>query len=116
MAQTKEPHRLEPWLKTSACPMCGVRETVFHALHNCAFYARTHRFMVECFGEWRVNGKTRRWMHFSLVHTFNTTPGLILCAARKAHWATRCWATPNNEPTFEHHVHRWLQKLKTFLS
>ena len=50
-------HRLEPWLKTSACPMCGAWETVFHALHNCAFYARTHRFMVECFGVWRVNGK-----------------------------------------------------------
>ena len=47
-------HRLEPWLHTSACPLCGARETVFHALHNCAFYARTHKFMVECFGEWRV--------------------------------------------------------------
>ena len=53
-------HRLEPWLETAACPMCGARETVFLALHNCAFYARTHRFMVECFGVRRVNGKTRR--------------------------------------------------------
>ena len=78
-------HRLEPWLKTSACPMFGARETMFHALHNCAFYASTHKFMVECFGEWRVNGNIGHWMHFPLEHTFNTTPALILWAARKAH-------------------------------
>ena len=53
-------HCLEPWLHTSACPLSGARETVFHAFHNCAFYARTHKFMVQCFGEWRVNGKTGR--------------------------------------------------------
>ena len=58
---------------------------MFYALHNCAFYACTHIFMVECFGERRVNAKTGRWMHFPLEHTFNTTPGLILWAARKAH-------------------------------
>ena len=28
--------RLEPWLKTPACPLCRARETVFHALYNCA--------------------------------------------------------------------------------
>ena len=108
-------HRLEPWLHTSACPLCGARETVLHALHNCAFYARTHKFMVECFGEWRVNGKTGRWMHFPLKQTFNTTPGLVLWTARKAHWATRCSAAPSNEPTFEQYVERWLQELKTLL-
>ena len=75
-------HRLEPWLHTSACPLCGARETVFRALHNCAFYERTHEFMVECCGEWRVNGKTGRWMHFPLEHTFNTTPGLVFWTAR----------------------------------
>ena len=89
---------------------------MFHALHNCAFYARTHRFMVECFGEWRVNGKIGRWMHFPPEHTFNTTPGLVLWTARKAHWATRCSAAPNNEPTFEQYVHQWLQELKALLT
>ena len=108
-------HRLDPWLHTSACPLCGARETVFHALHNCAFYARTHEFMVECFGEWRVNGKTGRRMHLPLEHTFNTTPGLVLWTARKAHWAPRCSAAPNNEPTFERYVHRWLHELKALL-
>ena len=88
---------------------------MFHALQNCAFYVRTHKFMVECFGEWRVNGKTGRWMHFPLEHTFNTTPGLVLWTARKAHWATRCSAAPSNEPTFEQYVQRWLQELKTLL-
>ena len=96
--------------------MCGARETVFHTLRKCAFYARTHRFMVECFGEWRVNGKTGRWMHFPLEHTFSTTLGLILWAARKAHSATCCLAAPNNTPTFEQYVHRWLQELKTLLT
>ena len=54
-------------------------------------------------------------MHFPLEHTFNTTPGLVLWTARKAHWATRCSAAPNNEPTFEQYVHKWPQELKTLL-
>ena len=45
-------------------------------------------------------------MHFLAEHTFDTTPGLVLRTARKAHWATRCSATPLNKPTFEHHVSR----------
>ena len=55
-------------------------------------------------------------MHFPLEHTCNTTRRLILWAARKAHWATRCPAAPNNKPTFEQYVHRWLQELKTLLT
>ena len=51
---------------------------MFHALHNCAFYVRTHKFMVECFKEWGVNGQKGRWMHFPLQHTFNTIVGLVL--------------------------------------
>ena len=54
-------------------------------------------------------------MHFPLEHTFSTTPGLVLWAARKAHWATRCSAAPSNGPTFEQYVQRWLQELKTLL-
>ena len=54
-------------------------------------------------------------MHFPLEHTFNTTPGLVLWTARKAHLATRCSAAPNSDPTFEQYVHRWLQELKTLL-
>ena len=96
--------------------MSGARDTVFHAVYNCAFYAREHRFMVVCFGECRVHGKTGRWMQFPLEHTFNTTPGLILRAICKAHWATRYSAAPNNKPTFEQYVHRWLQDLKTLLT
>ena len=66
-------------------PMCGARETVFLALHGCTFYARTHRFMVECFGEWRVKGKIGHWTHFPGEHMFNTTPRVVLLTARKAH-------------------------------
>ena len=51
--------RLEPWLKTLDCPLCVVWEIVFHALHNRAFYARINHFMVNCFGEWRIQGKRR---------------------------------------------------------
>ena len=63
---------------------------ILHALHNCAFYARVHCFMVVCFGEWRIQGKSGRWMHFPIVHSLNTTPRAVLLAAQRAHWATRC--------------------------
>ena len=55
-------------------------------------------------------------MHFPLEHTFNTTLGLVLLAARKAHRATRSPAALNNEPTFERYVHRWLQELKALVT
>ena len=55
-------------------------------------------------------------MHFPVEHTSNTTPGLVLWTAQKAHWATRCSATPFNKPTFEHYVSGWLQELKALLT
>ena len=107
--------RVEPWLKTLDCPLCGARETVFHALHNCAFYARINHFMVCCFSEWRILRTTGRWVHFFVMHSLSTFPGLVLSAARKAHWVVRCAALPCASPDFNTLVTKWLGQLRSLL-
>ena len=110
-------HRLEPWPHTASClPFVWSKGNgVSCPAQLCILRAHAQIHGGVLWG-WRVNGKTGRWMHFPLEHTFNTTPGLVLWTARKAHWATRCSAAPNNEPTFEQCVHRWPQELKALLT
>ena len=107
--------RLKPWLKTPDCPPCGAQEIVFHTLHNYAFYASINHFMVICFGDWRIQEKTGRWMHFCVSQSLSTVPGLVLWAVRKAHWAVRCATLPLASPGFNTLVTKWLGELRGLL-
>ena len=54
-------------------------------------------------------------MHFPVSHSFSTIPGLVLWAARKAHWAIGCAALPSAPPDFNAPVTKWLGELRALL-
>ena len=96
----------------------GCGKQWYTQIRNCAFYAGIKDFMVSCFGEWRVQGRIGRWIHFLVTHsisTVSTGPRLVLWAARKGQWAIRCMALLSAPLDFDVLVTKWLGEIRGLL-